>query len=88
VDNVNLGATYGLSASFLQASVLSSDSEKLITTGPTAGGMLYADLQVDSQFIEDTTLISGLLNESNWDLGVYGSVSTGAVEGQIYVGPK
>ena len=74
-----------LTASYLAADDLSNTSQKVITTGPTAGGRLYAEINTDNQFITDSTLISAISNESNWTNGIYGSTSIGAVEGQMYI---
>ena len=57
-----------------------------IVTVKDAGGDSYADIPTDDFWITNSTLIAALLDSGNWTGTTYSGTTTGAVEGQMYVG--
>ena len=57
-----------------------------IVTVKDAGGDSYADIPTNDFWITNSTLIAALLDSGNWTGTTYSGTTTGAVEGQMYVG--
>jgi hypothetical protein len=57
-----------------------------VVTVKDAGGDSYADIPTDDFWITNSTLIAALLDSGNWTGTTYSGTTTGAVEGQMYVG--
>lgn len=71
-----------LTATSLYSTSLSDTTEKIITT--SGSSQLQNYLTTDSEWITNSTIISGLLNQSNWLYDTYTGSTTGLVEGQMY----
>ena len=63
---------------------LSASTERIITT--SGSGLLQNYLQTNSRWITNSTLISQLIATNTWVNGSYTGTTTGAVEGQMYIG--
>lgn len=72
------GGTVG----YLGVTSLSGSTEKIITT--SGSSLLQSYLTTDSEWITNSTIISALLNQSNWLYDTYTGSTTGLIEGQKY----
>jgi hypothetical protein len=57
-----------------------------VVTVKDASGESKAEIPTDEFWITNTTLITALLNAANWSGSTYSGTTTGAVEGQMYLG--
>ena len=84
VINSTLNITGGTTGNTLNLSSFTAATENIVTTNGST--LLQNYMQVDSEYIFDTTLIVAIINPISWVNSVYTGTTVGAVEGQIYNG--
>lgn len=62
-----------------------SATERLISHSGSAGS-LNDNIQTDSAYITDSSLQANLIQPTSWSMSTYIGSTTGAVEGQVYIG--
>lgn len=74
-----------LNSIYTRGNLTAEATERIVTTAAGSGGVANNSIQLYSLFITDSNLLSALITAGNWTGAVYTGITTGAVEGQLYV---